>query len=248
MSATDHRLIVLGLFAALAANPALSQTSPTVTDADLDRVRREQPTITDRDIERARQKHRTPSDAELQSAPVPARPNIDALPQPVTRTPIDLEALARGYALQANAMDQVQGLASGPGLFVFVSLSMPEPTLQRLIDQAARAKASVFIRGFANGSLRDTVAQVQGLIGTRQVAVQIDPQAFDRFTITRVPSFVLVRDGTRPVSCASGTCAPSEAFLRTAGDVSLGYALEHMQRRAPLFTKDASGFLRRLRG
>lgn len=248
MSATDLRRVVLGLFAALAANLALSQTSPTVTDADIERVRREQPTITDRDIERARQKHRTPSDAELQSAPVPARPNIDALPQPVTRTPIDLEALARGYASQANAMEQAQGLASGPGLFVFVSLSMPQPTLQRLIDQAARAKASVFIRGFADGSLRATVAQVQGLIGSRQVAVQIDPQAFDRFAITRVPSFVLVRDGTRPISCASGTCAPPEAFLRTAGDVSLDYALEHMQRRAPLFTKDASGFLRRLRG
>jgi conjugal transfer pilus assembly protein TrbC len=89
---------------------------------------------------------------------------------------------------------------------------------------------------------------VQGLIGQRQVAIQIDPQAFDRFTIERVPSFVLVRDGTRPVSCASGSCAPPEGFLRTTGDVSLDYALEYMQRRSPQFAKDASGFLRRLQG
>jgi conjugal transfer pilus assembly protein TrbC len=164
----------------------------------------------------------------------------------VTRTPIDLEALARGYASQLDAMQAAQGLASSPGLFVFVSLSMPRPALQRLIDQAARARASVILRGFANGSLRETVAQVQPLIGERQVAVQIDPQAFDRFAITRVPSFVLVRDGTRPISCAAGTCPPPEGFLRTAGDVSLDYALEHMQRAAPEFRAEASGFLARL--
>ncbi len=230
------------------AADALAQSPRIVTDADIARARREQPTITDQDIERARQKHRTPSDAELNAAPVPTRPNIDALPQPKSQAPIDLEALAKGYSAQSDAVEQAQGLATGPGLFVFVSLSMPQATLQRLVDQAARAKASVFIRGFSNGSLRATVVQVQGLIGQRQVAVQIDPQAFDRFSIERVPSFVLVRDGTRPISCASGTCAPPEAFLRTTGDVSLDYALEHMQRRAPQFTKDAAGFLRRLQG
>ena len=91
------------------------------------------------------------------------------------------------------------------------------------------------------------MAQVQALIGRRNVAVQIDPVAFDRFAIARVPSFVLVRDGTRPVSCAAGSCAPPEAFLRTAGDVSLDYALDHMQRAAPAFRADAAPFLTRLR-
>jgi conjugal transfer pilus assembly protein TrbC len=175
-------------------------------------------------------------------------PNVEALPQPLSRTPIDLEALARGYASQADAMTQAQGLATGPGLLVFVSLSMPRPTLQRLVDQAARAKASIVLRGFANGSLRDTVAQVQGLIGSRQVAVQIDPQAFDRYAVTRVPTFVLVRDGTRPIACASGSCAPTDSFLRTSGDVSLDYALEHMRRSAPGFGPPADTFLKRIKG
>lgn len=222
-----------------AAGPA-----PVITEADLERARREQPTVSDQDIEAARRKH---GPTQVPALPAtPSTPRIDALPQPATRTPIDLEALARGYASQADAMEAAQGLASGPGLFIFVSLSMPRPALQRLIDQAARAHASVILRGLANGSLRDTVAQVQPLIGERQVAVQIDPQAFDRFAITRVPAFVLVRDGARPVSCAAGTCAPPEAFLRTAGDVSLDYALEHMQRSAPAFGSEAAGFLARL--
>ena len=238
----------LGLVAALVASAqALAQNPPVITDADIERVRREQPAITEGDIDAARRKYSMPGDAELRYAPVPI-PNVEALPQPLSRTPIDLEALARGYASQADAMTQAQGLATGPGLLVFVSLSMPRPTLQRLVGQAARAKASIVLRGFANGSLRDTVAQVQGLIGARQVAVQIDPLAFDRFAVTRVPTFVLVRDGTRPVACASGSCAPADSFLRTSGDVSLDYALEHMRRSAPGFGPPADIFLKRIKG
>ena len=250
MSASDLRLSAraLGLTAALLASAqALAQNPPVITDADIERVRREQPAITEGDIDAARRKYSMPGDAELRFAPVPT-PNVEALPQPLSRTPIDLEALARGYASQADAMTQAQGLATGPGLLVFVSLSMPRPTLQRLVDQAARAKASIVLRGFANGSLRDTVAQVQGLIGARQVAVQIDPLAFDRFAVTRVPTFVLVRDGTRPVACASGSCAPTDSFLRTSGDVSLDYALEHMRRSAPGFGPPADTFQKRIKG
>ena len=250
MSASDLRLSAraLGLTAALLASAqALAQNPPVITDADIERVRREQPAITEGDIDAARRKYSMPGDAELRYAPVPI-PNVEALPQPLSRTPIDLEALARGYASQADAMTQAQGLATGPGLLVFVSLSMPRPTLQRLVGQAARAKASIVLRGFANGSLRDTVAQVQGLIGARQVAVQIDPLAFDRFAVTRVPTFVLVREGTRPVACASGSCAPADSFLRTSGDVSLDYALEHMRRSAPGFGPPADIFLKRIKG
>jgi len=163
-------------------------------------------------------------------------------------TKVAVYALARGFAGQSDAMTRAQGLATGPRLFIFVSLTMPRATLQRLVDQAARAKAAIVIRGFANGSLRTTVTQVQGLIGKQQVAIQIDPLAFDRFAITQVPSFVLVRDGTRPIACASGSCAPADSFLRSTGDVSLDYALEHMQRSAPGFSPAADIFLKRIRG
>ena len=253
MSAIDLRfnfsIRVLGFATALVVGgQALAQNPPTVTDADIERARRETPTVTDQDIEAARRKYSMPGAAELLSAPVPNSLNVEALPRPLSHTPIDLEALARGYASQSDAMIQAQGFEAGPGLLVFVSLSMPRPTLQRLVDQAARAKASIILRGFANGSLRDTVAQVQGLIGARQLSVQIDPQAFDRFAITRVPSFVLVRDGTRPTSCASGSCAPADSYLRTSGDVSLDYALEHLQRAAPTFGPAAGTFLKRIKG
>ena len=251
MSATDlHNFLtplLLGLCAAFAiGSPAQSQISPVVTEAEIERARRETPSVTEQDVELARQKYALPSETGHRFAP-PNSPNLEALPQPATSVPVDLEALARGYAGQSDAMTRAQGLATGPGLFIFVSLTMPRATLQGLVDQAARAKATIVIRGFANGSLRDTVAQVQGLIGKRQVAIQIDPLAFDRFAISKVPSFVLVRDGTRPVACASGSCAPADSFLRSTGDVSLDYALEHMQRSAPAFGPAAELFLKRIR-
>jgi len=240
--------MILGLSAALVAgSSAQAQISPVVIEADIERARRETPTVTEQDIELARQKYALPGDAGQRLAPLNS-PNIEALPKPATQIPVDLEALARGYAGQSDAMAQAQGLAAGPGLFIFVSLAMPRATLQGLVDQAARAKATIVIRGFAKGSLRDTVTQVQDLIGKQQVAIQIDPLAFDRFAISKVPSFVLVRDGTRPVACASGSCAPADSFLRSTGDVSLDYALEHMQRSAPAFGPATELFLKRIRG
>ncbi|NTV71052.1 MAG: type-F conjugative transfer system pilin assembly protein TrbC [Azonexaceae bacterium] len=252
MSATDFPRflapLILGLSAALVAgSSAQAQISPVVTEADIERARRETPTVTEQDIELARQKYALPSSTEHRPAPLNS-PNLEALPQPATSVPVDLEALARGYAGQSDAIAQAQGLATGPGLFIFVSLTMPRATLQGLVNQAARAKAAIVIRGFAKGSLRDTVTQVQGLIGKQQVALQIDPLAFDRFAISKVPSFVLVRDGTRPVPCASGSCAPADSFVRATGDVSLDYALEHMQRSAPGFSPAAELFLKRLGG
>lgn len=205
-----------------------------------------QPFVTDADIERARQRHRMPTDAELARIPVPAGPRIDALPQPAINTPIDLELLAKGFDAQAG--QPWLTTLSGPRLLIFVSFAMPEPTITRLLEQAARARATVVLRGLVNGSIRDTVLRMQRLIGGRQVAVQIDPQAFDRFSINRTPSFVLVRDGAVTQPCAAGLCIASEQFVMAAGDVSLEYALRFFERSAPAMARDASALLKQVKG
>lgn len=245
------RAIVLS--AALASSStgmsgAYAQTSPTVTEADIERAKHSQPVITDKDIERARQKHRMPTERELSRVPIPSVPNLDALPTPSSSRPIDLEALAKGYEANADRMAAAQGLKSGAGLLVFVSFSMPQPTLQRLVNQAAKTQASLVVRGFINGSLRETVARVQDLIGNRQVAFQIDPQAFDRFSVLKTPTFVLVREGAQGQPCSSGLCFPSDAFVMVSGDVSLDYALESIERKAPRFARDAHSYLKKIKG
>ena len=235
------------LFLLLSIRPALAQTVGTISDADIERAKRSQPVITEQDIKRAQKNNRMPTEAELRAVPVPSTPNIDRLPQPKTAKPPNLEAIARGYEAAGDRIAPAPSLASGPGLLVFVSFSMPQTTLERLVDQAAHAKASLVLRGFVNGSLQETVLRVQRLIGQRDVAFQIDPQAFDRFTIDKTPSFVLVRDGAEAKPCSTGQCFATDAFVRTAGDVSLDYALEHIQRTSPRFSREAAQFLKRIR-
>ena len=240
----------------LLALSAQAQTTPIITEADMARARRAQPTITDQDIERARKAHGVPSAADLERVPDTAGPRIDALPQPQAKAPVDLEALSKAYALQMKTAQPPgtgvgKAMSGGPILMVFISLSMPEATLKRLVSQAARAKASLLIRGLLNGSLRDTVARTQALLAGQSVAFQIDPQAFERYAITQVPSFVLVREGADSTPCGDGgrgSCSPPNDYVRLAGDVSLDYALGHIQRRTPRFSKDAGAFIQRLKG
>ena len=228
---------------------AQAQTTPVITEEDMARVRREQPNITDKDIERAQKAHSMPGAAELKRVPGTAGPRIDALPKPQTDAPVDLEALSKAYALQMKTTQPTRlVLGDGPILMVFISLSMPEATLKRLVSQAARAKASLLIRGLLNGSLRDTVARTQALLAGQSVAFQIDPQAFERYAITQVPSFVLVREGASSTPCENGSCSPPNDYVRLAGDVSLDYALGHIQHRTPRFSKDAGAFIQRLKG
>jgi conjugal transfer pilus assembly protein TrbC len=176
--------------------------------------------------------------------PAKVTPRVDALPVPATKTPLDLEALARGFAAATGA-PTLPG-ADEPRLIVFISLSMPEATLARLVDQAARARAQLLLRGLSDGSLPRTATRIQQLIGTRAVAVQIDPRAFDRYAIQRVPSFVLARPGAQDAACNGEQCARADDHVMAAGDVSLDYALAHFQHSAPAFAKDAGRFLARL--
>lgn len=252
MSAINHfinpaRVLMLtaGLAVCCGMGRAQALGTAAVTEADIARVQRSQPVITEEDMARAAKAHRLPQEAALERPPK-SSPNIDALPQPAVSPPLDLEALARGYQTNTENMAMAPGLSAKPELMIFISFSMPQPTLQRLVDQAARAQATLVIRGFVDGSLRETVQRMQALIGQRQVAVQIDPQAFDRFAVTRTPTFVLVRAGARGEPCGAIQCLPAQAYMAASGDVSLDYALEFIGRQAPGFAKEARMYMKRL--
>ena len=122
----------------LASLPVAAQPAPVITDEDLARVRRETPTVTEDDVRRIQQQHSLP----VTQGGVVATPRIDALPKPRTSAIPNLGDIAHGYAQRTPPTLGIDP-GSGPGLFVFVSLAMPEPTLMRLVDQAARAKAAI---------------------------------------------------------------------------------------------------------
>ena len=207
------------------------------------------------EISRAREARPLPHLADV-DAPSPPLPRVAV---PTHGAGIDLEALAaRGSAVAAEPGDQATP-TTATTLRIFVTLTMPAGSLERLVEQAERAGAVLMLRGLHRQSMRETLAAVNALIGTRRVHWLIDPEAFERYGIKVAPTFVLTPandassiSGTTltasGVQCNTAICREAAPFVRVAGDVSLDYALEFMARRSPQVAEQARSYLRRLRG
>jgi conjugal transfer pilus assembly protein TrbC len=231
---------------ALSAHALAQYRQPT--EQEIERAKQQYRQPTDAEVDVAKKKYRQPTEAQLDRAAASQSPvNLDAIPMPKGK--IDVEGLARAYEQNRQAFEKDKGYASDqPVLLVFVTLGMPEQTLRLLIDQASRTRAVMVLRGLKNASIRQTATHVQQLIGQKQVEWLIDPQAFDRFGVNQAPTFVLVKALAPINDCASGSCIAPNAFAAIAGDVSIDYALEAIERRAPRFSPEAQLFLKRIRG
>ena len=199
---------------------------------------------TPQDIDRALKANPFPDAGRIGSQPIPQPPRVN--PQ---RGAIDIEAIARSKVQLPNA----GGTSGAPpvALRIFITLDMPRASLQLLTDQASRADAVLVLRGLKSQSMRQTVAIVGELIGERNVAWVIDPEAFTRFAVRQAPTFVLTlndaTDNDKEGGCGSGCVTPA-GFASVAGDVSLDYALKTIMRRRPEATPRAEPILKRLRG
>ncbi|HRO59507.1 MAG TPA: type-F conjugative transfer system pilin assembly protein TrbC [Burkholderiaceae bacterium] len=205
------------------------------------------PIITEQDIARAAAEHaRMPTPQEVEQAARSHALRFDALPRPASSQTADLAAIARGFPAEGSQSNAALFAGTEPSLFVFVSFSMPEAALRSLAAQAARAGATLVLRGMIAGSLQQTARRVQAVIGSHQLGFQIDPQAFDRFGVQAVPTYVLARPGGELPACASGSCAVATDFVSVAGDVSMDYALLHIESHAPGYASEARAFLAKL--
>ena len=189
-------------------------------------------------IDRIREARPFPDAQAIERAPVPLPPKVAP---PAAGT--DIEAIVRKHT-RAGSPSREQPAPSA--LRVFVTLDMPAASLKGLADQAARSGAVLVLRGLKDHSMRATLAAVQALIGERQIAWQIDPEAFKRFRVERAPTFVLLTGGAAAESCTAD-CPVSSSFVAVAGDVSLDYALNAMVRQVPGSKPHAQPFLTRLR-
>jgi conjugal transfer pilus assembly protein TrbC len=156
---------------------------------------------------------------------------------PIFETPapsgVDPEEVMRQYlAIKKGGGETKSGAEEG--FIVFISLSMPPASLDRLIDQSIAMKFTLVLRGMSGQSLTDTIKTVQALVGQREADIQIDPRLFTRFGINRVPAVALVS----PDTGKSGV---------VYGDVSVDYALEHMVNAMPGVAKYAKTLLKAAR-
>lgn len=119
--------------------------------------------------------------------------------------------------IQKENSSQVKNMAEKPypNLVVFVSLSMPESSLEGIIRQADKINAAVVIRGVLPQGFKATVNQIQKiLIGNRTDpkdvlgGITIDPERFKQFSVDKVPTYVLVETGKCKTS--KEFCDPSD--------------------------------------
>ncbi len=218
--------LCLALASPLAAQPGTGPVAPALTDAEIARIVGALPKLPE----------------AAPSAPAGAKGaggRWDALPVQASTGSAPMPDLA---ALAAK-LDRPRAAGA---LLVFVSFSMPEASLRRLAEQAERLGAPLVLRGLERDSVRLTAERVARLIGTRKVAVQVDPRAFARYQVGQVPAVVLVGT-TEAEGCAAVSCpVPAGSFAASYGDVTIDYALEHLIRTRPEFAAQARSMLARL--
>lgn len=114
---------------------------------------------------------------------------------------------------------------SAKGVMVFVSLSMPDTSLQQLLMQSADLQVPLIVRGVLPTGFTGTVKRMNKLINNKDKPINsgfaINPQWFTQFGITQVPAFVAIKPG----KCqAKQSCSPDD-FDVVYGNVSLYDAL-----------------------
>lgn len=115
--------------------------------------------------------------------------------------------------------------ADAKGVMVFVSLSMPDTSLQQLLMQSADLQVPLIVRGVLPQGFTATIKRMHYLIDNKGKTIQsgfaINPQWFSQFGITQVPAFVAIKPG----KCqAKQPCSPDD-FDVIYGNVSLYDAL-----------------------
>lgn len=204
------------------------------------------PTATE--VEAARQKsadaiNRIPDLDKVQKQFGGAVPDVASIPKPITPAP-DIASIAQKYKTLGQAVSSQK--TGAPDLMVFVSLSMPRDALSRLIEQAELAGATLVFRGLKGNSMTQMGEAIKELIGERTVSAVIHPPAFQQFSVNRVPVVVIARPEASSV--LEDGCSKPDTFVKVAGDVTLDYALDYMERRSPEWSSTARSFRTRLGG
>lgn len=104
---------------------------------------------------------------------------------------------------------QAAGVGQGPAkqeLMVFISTSMPTKALVMLGQQAKATGAILVMRGMVaplgtKGAMQKTMEALQP-VGATGAQIQIDPEAFTRYNVKAVPTFVIA---SKDEGCSSDT-------------------------------------------
>lgn len=125
----------------------------------------------------------------------------------------------------------------------FASFSMPRESLVQLVKMMNQAGGTVVLRGFKDDSLKATAAELQAL-GIESGGVVVNPTAFQKYRVARVPAFVVTKGGQAEEQVDSSGCAMPDTYVSISGDVSPAYALRQIIDHSPAYSPIAQRYLR----
>lgn len=198
----------------------------------------------------ARERSRQAIDAAMERARVQAKQEQLARPADKPRG-MQYEDLRKMQGVDpaelANQYREISKSAkpAGPDLMVFVSTSMPIPTLTRLATQMKAAGGVMVFRGVKGGLSKKAFSEWLGQlkpVAETGASIQIDPESFQRYSVNAVPTFVIA--ASRGEECGGTSCAAQASSI--SGDVSLDYALEKFSSRGGEIGRVADSYLSKI--
>jgi len=160
-----------------------------------------------------------------------------------TTRPVDLEAFYNSKFKKPGEHHE-----DGNPVMVFVSFSMPYESLKRVARDAGRAKIPLIFQGLKYGLGKDNMRRgVEALSELRNLGadIEIHPDLFEYYDIKVVPAVVVA--GQPKADCADPVEAAAP-FIKVYGDVTLDYALEHIEVRKDELGKIARVALDKIQG
>ncbi|QNX28739.1 type-F conjugative transfer system pilin assembly protein TrbC (plasmid) [Acinetobacter seifertii] len=136
---------------------------------------------------------------------------------------IDVQKIAERYKKRVDEEKK-----SVSGVIAFVSFSMPDASIKKIIADTLKVNGTVLFIGFKNNEFKETAKEIRRL-DIRKGNIQINPNAFKQYKIDVVPSIVLVKAKAEERIDEEG-CVLPENYSKVTGDVSLEYALELMAK------------------
>ncbi|MBW8308821.1 MAG: type-F conjugative transfer system pilin assembly protein TrbC [Candidatus Paracaedibacteraceae bacterium] len=101
-------------------------------------------------------------------------------------------------------------------ILIFISFSMPEASLKALADSITFSgqKVTLVLRGLVENSFKKTALKIKEL----KTEMEINPQSFEAYKITQVPTFIMLREG--------------KETARLSGNVTLSFAATKLREAA----------------
>ena len=124
-------------------------------------------------------------------------------------------------AKESNLIEDLKLYMKDTRLIVFVSSSMSLALLKTYAQEASKYGATLVFKGLPEGSFKNLSNLVAQIDPDGKASLQIDEEAFDKYSVSTVPSIVLSHEEN---------CLPSQnckvTFDKITGNIGIQAALE----------------------